>query len=190
MLNRVIAALTRTYNYWTAPSASPVKLFNTVDGCILAYGQTVPSDTTAGFATGCIFIHTDGAAGSSAYVNEGSNTSCDFDPLPNNGPVSTYTQTYSTADRTVAAPTGTTLAGTLTGTVDSTMEDVAAIALSTSDTYTDAAVNAAVNTAITATNLQLKELQTTVNALIADDLDNRKTITAIIDDLQAKFGEA
>lgn len=59
------------------------------------------------------------------------------------------------------------LAGTLTGTVDGTLADVAAIALSTSDTYTDAAVNTAVNTAITATNLQLKELQTKVNALLA-----------------------
>lgn len=58
------------------------------------------------------------------------------------------------------------LAGTLTGTVDGTIADVAAIALSTSDTYTDAAVNSAVNTAITSTNLQLKELQTKLNAVI------------------------
>lgn len=59
------------------------------------------------------------------------------------------------------------LAGTLTGTVDGTIADVAAIALSTSNTYTDAAVNSAVNTAITSINLQLKELQTTLNAEIA-----------------------
>lgn len=58
------------------------------------------------------------------------------------------------------------LAGTLTGTVDGTLADVAAIDLDTSDTYSDAAVNAAVNTAVTAVNLQLKELQTTLNALI------------------------
>lgn len=57
------------------------------------------------------------------------------------------------------------LAGTLTGTVDGTLADVAAIALSTSDTYADSAVNTAVNTAITSVNLQLKELQTKVNAL-------------------------
>jgi broad specificity polyphosphatase/5'/3'-nucleotidase SurE len=59
------------------------------------------------------------------------------------------------------------LGGTLTGTTDGDLADIAAIALSTSDMYTDAAVNTAVNTAITAANLQIKELQTTVNALLA-----------------------
>lgn len=59
------------------------------------------------------------------------------------------------------------LAGTLTGSVDGTLADVSAIALSTSDTYTDAAVNSAVNAAITSVNLQLKELQTHVNAILA-----------------------
>ena len=59
------------------------------------------------------------------------------------------------------------LAGTLTGTVDGTLADVAAIALSTTNTYTDAAVNSAVNTAITSVNLQLKELQTVLNAVIS-----------------------
>lgn len=59
------------------------------------------------------------------------------------------------------------LAGTLTGTTDGTLEDVADIALSTSDTYTDDAVNTAVNAAILDINLQLKELQTKLNAEIA-----------------------
>ena len=59
------------------------------------------------------------------------------------------------------------LAGTLTGSVDGTLADVAAIALSTSNTYSDSAVNTAVNTAITGVNLQLKELQATLNAVIA-----------------------
>lgn len=59
------------------------------------------------------------------------------------------------------------LGGTLTGTVTGSMADVADIALSTSNTYTDAAVNAAVNAAIAEVNLQLKELQTQLNALIA-----------------------
>jgi hypothetical protein len=59
------------------------------------------------------------------------------------------------------------LGGTLTGTVDGTLADIAAIDLDTSNTYTDAAVNTAVNTAITAANLQIKELQTKVNALLA-----------------------
>jgi hypothetical protein len=60
------------------------------------------------------------------------------------------------------------LAGTLTGTVDGTIADVAAIAISTAggNTYADTAVNTAVNTAITSLNLQLKELQTKLNALL------------------------
>lgn len=70
-------------------------------------------------------------------------------------------------DILTAADALTALAGTLTGTTDGTLADVAAIALSTSNTYTDAAVNSAVNTAITSVNLQLKELQATVNAIIA-----------------------
>lgn len=63
--------------------------------------------------------------------------------------------------------TATAIAGTLTGTTDGTMEDVADIALSTSNTYTDSAVNTAVNAAIGEVNLQLKELQTKLNELIA-----------------------
>lgn len=59
------------------------------------------------------------------------------------------------------------LGGTLTGTTDGDLADIADIALDTSNTYTDAAVNTAVNTAIAAANLQIKELQTTVNALLA-----------------------
>lgn len=60
------------------------------------------------------------------------------------------------------------LGGTLTGTVDGDLADIADIALSTSNTYTDAAVNAAVNTAVASANLQIKELQTKVNALLAE----------------------
>lgn len=58
------------------------------------------------------------------------------------------------------------LGGTLTGSTDGTLADVADIALSTTDTYTDAAVNAAVNAAVADVNLQLKELQTKLNAAI------------------------
>ena len=55
----------------------------------------------------------------------------------------------------------TALAGTLTGSTTGTMADISD--LSTSDTYSDAAVNAMV----AEVNLQLKELQTKVNAIIA-----------------------
>ena len=62
-----------------AGEATPRALLTSEDGILLAYGITVPSDATAGYATGCIFIHTDGGNGTSIYFNDGSATSCDFD---------------------------------------------------------------------------------------------------------------
>lgn len=51
-------------------------------GIIRAAGTTVPTDGTAGFAPGCIFQHLDGADGATVlYVNAGTATSCDFDPV-------------------------------------------------------------------------------------------------------------
>ena len=50
-------------------------------GILSAAGVTVPTDGTGGFATGCIFLHTDGGAGTEFYVNQGSSTSCDFNVL-------------------------------------------------------------------------------------------------------------
>lgn len=47
-------------------------------GTLIAMGATVPSDAATGYAKGCLFIDTDGSAGSVLYVNEGSNTSADF----------------------------------------------------------------------------------------------------------------
>lgn len=58
------------------------------------------------------------------------------------------------------------LGGTLTGTTDGDMADIADIALSTGNTYADSDVNNAVNTAIASANLQLKELQTALNAIL------------------------
>jgi hypothetical protein len=47
-----------------------------------AQGATVPTDADAGYALGCQFIDTDGAAGAQLYINEGSATSCDFNLVP------------------------------------------------------------------------------------------------------------
>lgn len=55
------------------------------------------------------------------------------------------------------------LTGTLTGTVDGALADIADIAL-TGNTAGD--INTAVNTAIASANLQLKELQTALNAVL------------------------
>ncbi len=46
-----------------------------------ASGTTVPANGAAGFATGCLFTQTDGATNTAVYVNNGSNTSANFDPL-------------------------------------------------------------------------------------------------------------
>ncbi len=43
-----------------------------------AYGTTVPTDTTAGYAVGCQFRKTNGGAGTTYYVNEGLATSSAF----------------------------------------------------------------------------------------------------------------
>lgn len=48
---------------------------------LLAKGITVPTDADAGYATGCIFIHTDGSVGTTVYINEGSATSADFNAV-------------------------------------------------------------------------------------------------------------
>lgn len=48
-------------------------------GVMQAYGATVPSDGDAGYATGCLFLHTDGGAGDALYVNVGDKDSANFD---------------------------------------------------------------------------------------------------------------
>lgn len=50
-------------------------------GIFVAQGDTVPSDGAAGYATGCIYVHRDGGAGTAIYVNEGTKTSANFDAV-------------------------------------------------------------------------------------------------------------
>lgn len=50
-------------------------------GTLRAHGNSVPSGVS-GYARGCIFVHDDGADGTSLYVNNGSETSCTFTPIP------------------------------------------------------------------------------------------------------------
>ena len=50
------------------------------NGKILDYGKTVPG-SVAGYATGCIFIHTDGGDGTALYVNEGTSSTADFNAI-------------------------------------------------------------------------------------------------------------
>jgi hypothetical protein len=46
-----------------------------------ATGATVPTDGDRGYALGCLFIQTDGGTETVLYVNEGSATSADFNPV-------------------------------------------------------------------------------------------------------------
>lgn len=48
---------------------------------LMASGITVPSDGDTGYATGCLFQHTDGGDGTSLYVNEGDEDACDFNAV-------------------------------------------------------------------------------------------------------------
>lgn len=58
-----------------------VKVFmrNSMFKIMLATGDTVPSDGTANYAKGCLFVDNDAATGiASVYVNIGTTTSCKF----------------------------------------------------------------------------------------------------------------
>lgn len=45
---------------------------------VLATGTTVPADASTGYATGCIFTHTDGTGANCVYNNVGTTTSSQF----------------------------------------------------------------------------------------------------------------
>ncbi len=78
-----------------------------------AKGTTVPTDAEAGFAKGCMFVDTNASAGSILYVNEGDETSCDFNPPGSNLP------SGSVADAELAtANVGTKTVRTATATAD------------------------------------------------------------------------
>lgn len=50
-----------------------------------AYGTTVPSNSGVGYATGAIFIHSDGSAGDIVYINNGTAASSTWNALPTGG---------------------------------------------------------------------------------------------------------
>ncbi len=66
---------------YPASSSLPQPTLKSSSGILEAYGTVVPVDGTAGYVTGAIFKQTDGGANTSAYVNEGSNTSSDFNAV-------------------------------------------------------------------------------------------------------------
>lgn len=50
-------------------------------GILQAFGETVPTDGTATYATGCLFHKTNGGNGTALYLNEGTVASCDFNAI-------------------------------------------------------------------------------------------------------------
>ena len=68
-----------------ASKAAVQIIYNSEDGIMLAYGDTVPA-AASGYASGCVFIHNDGSAGSMLYANDGNATTSNFEVIgtPNN----------------------------------------------------------------------------------------------------------
>ena len=69
-----------------AGQVNPTALLRGADGILSCYGNAVPVDGEAGYATGCVLHHVDGSGDSSLYVNQGVKTSCAFvklDKVPN-----------------------------------------------------------------------------------------------------------
>lgn len=63
---------------WIGGQPVQVFLFDPDGNALWARGATVPTDAGAGAAVGCLFIDTTGGVGVTAYINEGSASSCDF----------------------------------------------------------------------------------------------------------------
>src|SRR5688500_5501086 len=71
---------------------------------IVAFGATPPTDATAGYLPGAIFIHSDGGTGTGIYVNEGtSSASCDFNAVSATGGVALNGLTATAAEINAAA---------------------------------------------------------------------------------------
>ena len=64
-----------------AASANVIAVWTIEDGILIAYGNTVPTDATSGYAIGCLFLHTDGGDATALYVNEGTASSCNFNAV-------------------------------------------------------------------------------------------------------------
>jgi len=72
------------HNMIAAPAGDTADqvIWRTENGIALAWGTTVPTDATSGYCIGCIYIHDDGGSGTAVYINEGTASSCDFNPVP------------------------------------------------------------------------------------------------------------
>lgn len=63
------------------PTSVTVLEVDSANNVIKAKGATVPTDADTGFAKGCVFIKTNGVVATTFYINEGSETSADFNAM-------------------------------------------------------------------------------------------------------------
>lgn len=94
------------------PTSVTVLAVDQAFNVVKAKGTTVPTDADTGFAKGCLFIKTNGTTGTTLYLNEGDETSADFNPI----------ETPESAISGVTAGTGISGGGT-SGTVTVTLAE-------------------------------------------------------------------
>lgn len=92
-------------------------LEDTSGNIVLASGTTVPAAAASGYAVGCIFEKNNGAAGSAIYVNEGTNTSCQFNSMTSAGGGGAAVAAGATLAMTSSQAGKTVLLNTLAGSV-------------------------------------------------------------------------
>jgi hypothetical protein len=63
-----------------------------VGGKFLAGSNVVPTDATAGYAPGCLYLHLDGTGQGTSYVNGGTKASCAFRSLASGQQIASASQ--------------------------------------------------------------------------------------------------
>lgn len=106
-------------------SQSPIVLERDADNKIYrCRGAFVPTDGGAGYAKGCTHVKTDGSVATTLYINEGTSSSCDFNPVESSA--STVTSVAAGAGLTGGGTEGAVSLAVGAGTgIDANADDVA-----------------------------------------------------------------
>ena len=76
--------MSSAHNAWANLLEAHVSSATNMDGVLFAHGTTVPTDATAGYAKGCLFIDSDATTIDTIwYMNIGTSDSCNFDVCVN-----------------------------------------------------------------------------------------------------------
>lgn len=99
-----------------AGTATVKVIYKSEDGIMLAYGTTKPSDSSTGYAEGCVFIVVNGSGGAVLYVNEGNDTVSDFNLVVTEDNISAQIASLITAaNANTLVDTGFPMSGTAAG---------------------------------------------------------------------------